>query len=332
MERFNAVAALCVMADNSANKDAIREAGGVPKLVALLDVATTRIDAAGALCGLANGNRADQDAIREAGGVPKLVSLLDAPEARGERRGGAVASGPLLQRQQRRDPRGRRRAEAGGAPRRAGGRGGSAAGILWKLAEYYNSANQDAIRDAGGVPKLVALLDVPQARKDAARALWALADCNSVNQDAIVEQLCTAGTANVPSKFAAAVEARREEIRRAALKREYEARGADFTPPDDFVCPMTYKVMRDPVLASDGHGYERKAIERALKAKRVSPLTGKKVRGEVFPNFQLKKRIREWGRHRDRGVRQGGQGGEGVRGVCVLTKKEGEPVSPAFPH
>ena len=35
----------------------------------------------------------------------------------------------------------------------------------------------------------------------------------------------------------------------------------DTRPPDEFRCPLTLAQMRDPVVASDGHSYERRAIE-----------------------------------------------------------------------
>ena len=31
-------------------------------------------------------------------------------------------------------------------------------------------------------------------------------------------------------------------------------------PPDAFLCPITYDLMKDPVVASDGHTYERDAL------------------------------------------------------------------------
>ena len=44
--------------------------------------------------------------------------------------------------------------------------------------------------------------------------------------------------------------------------------------PPDFICPITQEVMRDPVIALDGHSYERNAIERWFGTGRLtSPLT-----------------------------------------------------------
>jgi len=42
-------------------------------------------------------------------------------------------------------------------------------------------------------------------------------------------------------------------------------------PPADFICPITTELMSDPVMAADGHSYERTAIERWLATKSTSP-------------------------------------------------------------
>ncbi len=42
---------------------------------------------------------------------------------------------------------------------------------------------------------------------------------------------------------------------------------------DSITCPITQDVMIDPVLAKDGHTYERSAIERSLESSPISPLT-----------------------------------------------------------
>jgi hypothetical protein len=41
--------------------------------------------------------------------------------------------------------------------------------------------------------------------------------------------------------------------------------------PRGFVCPITQGVMEDPVIAADGHSYERAAIEKWFKTKRAPP-------------------------------------------------------------
>ncbi|KAK9829796.1 hypothetical protein WJX72_007954 [[Myrmecia] bisecta] len=43
---------------------------------------------------------------------------------------------------------------------------------------------------------------------------------------------------------------------------------------EDVCCPITQVVMQDPVIAADGHSYERTAIEEWLGKSRTSPMTG----------------------------------------------------------
>ena len=45
-------------------------------------------------------------------------------------------------------------------------------------------------------------------------------------------------------------------------------------PPVEFLCPITQEMMVDPVFTTDGHTYEKAAIQRWLTHKRTSPLTG----------------------------------------------------------
>ena len=35
---------------------------------------------------------------------------------------------------------------------------------------------------------------------------------------------------------------------------------------DEFLCPITYELLREPMVASDGHTYEKMAIEKWLKS------------------------------------------------------------------
>ena len=52
--------------------------------------------------------------------------------------------------------------------------------------------------------------------------------------------------------------------------------------------------MKDPVVASDGHSYERSAIQDVLeRGNGLSPLTREVLTPTLFPNRNLKKRIRE---------------------------------------
>ncbi|MEY3177808.1 MAG: hypothetical protein RJB42_49 [Bacteroidota bacterium] len=67
--------------------------------------------------------------------------------------------------------------------------------------------------------------------------------------------------------------------------------------PDEHLCPITLTVMQDPVVAADGHSYERKAIEKwfALSHGNKSPSTGAPLESKkLFPNHALKVMITEW--------------------------------------
>ena len=65
--------------------------------------------------------------------------------------------------------------------------------------------------------------------------------------------------------------------------------------PSKFICPLTKQIMRDPVIAFDGNVYEREAIKKHLKEKKVSPITGEKAFTIIlFPNQQLKKEIQAY--------------------------------------
>ncbi len=74
---------------------------------------------------------------------------------------------------------------------------------------------------------------------------------------------------------------------------------ADFSEdgrPNEHLCPITYEVMRDPVIAVDGHAYEREAIEEWFRRRGpVSPKTGLALESEVLtPNHALKSLIQDW--------------------------------------
>ena len=62
--------------------------------------------------------------------------------------------------------------------------------------------------------------------------------------------------------------------------------------PKEYMCPITKKIMQEPVLAFDGHCYERAAIEAYLKEHNKSPITGDKAMTTmVFPNHSLKSKM-----------------------------------------
>lgn len=57
----------------------------------------------------------------------------------------------------------------------------------------------------------------------------------------------------------------------------------------DFLkCKITHDIMTDPVIASDGHTYEREAITEWLKNNDTSPITREKISNTLIPNLLIK--------------------------------------------
>ena len=91
-----------------------------------------------------------------------------------------------------------------------------------------------------------------------------------------------------------------EKIAEEKRRKERIAIGADAELPDypnQYVCPITLAVMRNPVKAADGHTYERHAIVRALKEHARSPMTKEEMPDGItslIPDRTLRSMIIEW--------------------------------------
>jgi len=111
----------------------------------------------------------------------------------------------------------------------------------------------------------------------------AIARAKAVGMEAVdVEPACTA-LAALEAAAEAAKRARRESLGLASVE-----------VPDEFKCPITCDVMVDPVVASDGHSYERSAIEHIIRrGNKRSPLTRELLGVAVFPNVNLRKRMQQ---------------------------------------
>ena len=62
---------------------------------------------------------------------------------------------------------------------------------------------------------------------------------------------------------------------------------------NDFLCPITFELLRDPVVAGDGFSYERCAIEKWLRSNNTSPLTGNVMDKILIKNITLKNIIQD---------------------------------------
>ena len=60
----------------------------------------------------------------------------------------------------------------------------------------------------------------------------------------------------------------------------------------ELVCPITFSLPVDPVMAEDGNVYERSAIEEWLKQQHKSPVTNLAMGTKLLPALQVKNMIR----------------------------------------
>ena len=89
---------------------------------------------------------------------------------------------------------------------------------------------------------------------------------------------------------------------------------------DEFTCPITRQLVRMPVIAADGHTYDRQAIETWLVTHNTSPKDGSVLASKALvPNHNLKRLV-------DDLVREGGAGlydqGDGVVERRIALEKE----------
>ena len=98
------------------------------------------------------------------------------------------------------------------------------------------------------------------------------------------------GKLQVAHNFAA--DAATEQLTAGMAALNSDAGGGAGSVVSSFFCPITQDVMADPVITSDGHTYERAAIEQWLASHNTSPLTGLPLlTHELVPNEQLARQI-----------------------------------------
>ena len=65
---------------------------------------------------------------------------------------------------------------------------------------------------------------------------------------------------------------------------------------ESLICPITGEIMKDPVMALDGHTYEREAISTWFQEHQTSPLTGSHLESKtLITNHTLRKLNEEMG-------------------------------------
>ena len=89
------------------------------------------------------------------------------------------------------------------------------------------------------------------------------------------------------AELQANLERLREAVREERLRRSLRS-----AVQKEFLCPITMTTFCDPVIAADGHSYERSAIEAWLQHHNTSPLTNLQLpHKHLVPNRAIKSAI-----------------------------------------
>ena len=224
----------------------------------------------GAIRNLCQNSSANKDAVRHEGGITGLVELLKA----GQESAAAVKAAETLEVV----------LDANAANERA-----TTAAIL------EQPAGKDVLLGFDGL--------LTRLQKAAERVLMTAAERNDQSIfDVAMNESVGLGVATTITDLAnaRAIAVREQATKEAARRARRESLGLGaLTTPNEFLCPITQDVMIDPVVASDGHSYERTAIQAILErgshegGQALSPLTREELENSLVPNINLRKRIRE---------------------------------------
>ena len=61
----------------------------------------------------------------------------------------------------------------------------------------------------------------------------------------------------------------------------------------NFLCPISMEIMKEPVLAADGHTYDKPSIQKWFETKNTSPITNLNIDTIITPNITLRTIIQE---------------------------------------
>lgn len=229
-------AALRVLASRGTHGDSIREAGGIPLLLQMIEDAGADADASedsiGAIAHLMMQRAANREVCYACNGVPLLAALLAETDSQ---------------------------------------------------AAEYAASSLGALVICGAPPAV-------QAVRAAVGVLPPGVLASFPNLEAVLSGSAVgAGQTGGASAMALASAAPRNTRWWRWLRRPHRWLGGS---EDDFLCPILHDRMSDPVVASDGMSYEREAIREVIdRGNGLSPLTREPLAREVYPNFQLRRRL-----------------------------------------
>ncbi|XP_040213837.1 WD repeat, SAM and U-box domain-containing protein 1 isoform X2 [Rana temporaria] len=87
----------------------------------------------------------------------------------------------------------------------------------------------------------------------------------------------------------------RNKIMRKIEELRSKMKASSSNIPEEFICPITWEIMKDPVIVSDGYSYERNAIESWISTRRTSPMTNLPLENLLLtPNRTLKMALNRW--------------------------------------
>ncbi|CAL1390813.1 unnamed protein product [Linum trigynum] len=139
---------------------------------------------------------------------------------------------------------------------------------------------------------------------------WKIENVGSVNRDSAERSDAAAVAVAVESndadqvqagelteEAAAGDEGEKKKVNGSGIKSLEDLKKADApTIPDDFLCPISLELMRDPVIVATGQTYERSFIQRWVDAGNMTcPKTQQKLEHSTLtPNYVLRSLIAQW--------------------------------------
>lgn len=114
-------------------------------------------------------------------------------------------------------------------------------------------------------------------------------------ENVIQKQMAIELKEHAASNQAQELEAKLSELKLVNQKLNERLKDLKQKAPEAFYCPITQDIMQDPVVAADGHTYERVALEAWLINHNTSPMTNQPLpHKQLTPSHTLKSMIREW--------------------------------------
>jgi hypothetical protein len=112
------------------------------------------------------------------------------------------------------------------------------------------------------------------------------------------------------------VSAERDSALVRYVNEKLEQRAREAQAELEFMCPILHERMKEPVVAADGHTYERQAIEKWMQLRNTSPMTGAPLQHRFLTkNFALRSIIAS---HDSRPREEHGQGTAEAGGSLAL--------------